>query len=767
MMQGQIQQAFLTSMIGREAELEQVITLLRRADVRLVTLTGTGGVGKTRLGIQVAERLREFCPDGVFFISLAETSDPAQVSVDISHDLRLDEKVGKTAMHQVICFFKERQALLVLDNFEQILPAADQVAELLVEAPGLKVLVTSREALHIGGEYEYPVPPLTLPNPETDRTPQALMQSEAVALFVARAQAVDPRFNLNSQNALIVAQICLCLDGLPLAIELAAARIKFFSPEQLLERLRHRFSLLVGGARNVPSRQQTLRATIDWSYNLLNEREKRLFAKLGVFVGGFTLEAAEAICCNDPDSTLLQDLSSLVDKSIVLRYDDMTGEARFRLLETVREYALEQLQTVGDYAPVRQRHAAFYLALAESVAQKLFSREQAHWLRRIEIEQNNLMCALEWSNEQDDALTLARLISAIGDYWHRRGCIREATYWLRSPIMTRVSEIDLNLWARLLVLGGEIALRRYDFEAAQTAFTEALDFYESVGDRSGAIEARLGLGDIVQIRGHHRQALEMFSETLDLARRHGDSTQVSRTLRSMAEIQQVEGSTQAAMRLLEEALELAKSEGDDYMTAFVLHELAYLLLVQGEYFRAFDLQMECLRLRTALVDRSNMIHSLEIVAWTICEMGLFEQAAQLFGAVERLRETTDVPSPVVKSHHDYYLDMTRQHMSAEAFESAWDTGYVMPFEAIVAWVDELPCEINVPMQNPLADFDLTPREVDVLRLLATGLTDREIAERLVISPRTVNTHLTSIYGKIGVSSRSAATRFALENRISA
>jgi predicted ATPase/DNA-binding CsgD family transcriptional regulator len=763
MVQTYFQTTYLTAMVGRETEIQHLRHLLSRPETRLITLTGAGGVGKTRLSIETGESLREQFPDGVYFVSLAETTNPAEVSADISHSLRIDEKVGELPLSQLAFYFQERCALLVLDNFEQVLAAAAQIAELLIAAPHLKILVTSREPLHLSGEQEYPVPPLTLPDLELHRTPVALLQSEAVALFVARAQAANPRFQLTEQNALTVGQICLYLDGLPLALELAAARVKFFSPEQLLQRLRHRLGLLVGGARDLPSRQQTLRGTIDWSYGLLTEREKRLFAKLGVFTGGFTLEAAESICCNDLDSTLVEDLSSLVDKSMVQRYDDLAGGARFRLLETMREYALERLGKNHDHEPVRQRHTAYYLDLAENAAHQLFSREQAQWLRRIEVEHNNIVSALEWSEERGDADTLARLSIAVGDYWQRRVCIREGTYW--SALALRLPDIAPDSRAHLLIQNAEVAIWRGEFTQAQAGFEEGLNHYRATHNPTGQAEALLGLGDVALRQNRKSAAWDYYSQGLVIGRETGHLTQTSRALRSLAEIQRDEGNFAEARALLEEALPLANELGDDYMTAFVLHELGYILLKQGEYHAAFDVQMRCLRLRTELNNRSAIIHSLEVVAWTICEMGLYEPAAQLFGAMQRLVETIDPLMRGYKSQHDHYVEKTRQRLNAETFAAAWDAGYAMPFEAIVEWVDELPCELNIPEANPLERYDLTPREAEVLRLLATGLTDREIAERLVISPRTVNTHLTSVYGKLGVSSRSAATRFALENRL--
>ena len=473
-----------TPFIGREQEVAAVEHLFCREEVRLLTLTGPGGVGKTRMALQVAAELREVFPDGVYFVNLAPIRDPRFVVPTIAQALDLKEIAEQPLLDLLKAFLQGQQLLLLLDNFEQVVSAAIEVAELLAACPQLKVLVTSRMVLHVQAEQEFAVPPLSVPDPRHLPDVVALSQYEALALFIQRAQSVKPEFQLSNANAQAIVEICQHLDGLPLAIELAAARIKLLHPQALLVRLSQRLSVLTSGAQDVPERQQTLRNTIAWSYNLLDAQEQRLFRRLSVFVDGCTLEAIEAVCMTLGDETgsVLDAVASLIDKSLLQQTEQEGEEPRFVMLETIREYGLEVLAASGEMEAVRQAHSAYFLRLAETAEPALEGPHPANWFGWLEREHDNLRAAMHWFLERDEGAMALRLGCALWWFWNSRGPASEGRAFLEQAL-TSSERVAEDVRAKALYVVGNFAARMGDFDQAKAFCKESLALFQETGKR--------------------------------------------------------------------------------------------------------------------------------------------------------------------------------------------------------------------------------------------------------------------------------------------
>ena len=575
-----------TPLIGRERELAQVRDRLASDEVSILTLTGPGGTGKTRLALQAAADSLGHFPSGTFFVALASVSDAELVVPTIAQVLGLRVPRGRALMQVLAEYLAERKLLLVLDNVEHVVAATPAVAKLAAAAPGLKVLASSREPLHVSGERVFPVPPLELP--DTEGGWDAIAANEAVGLFVERAQAIRPDFELTHANAPAVAAICRTLDGLPLAIELAAARIVLFPPAALLARLDERLEVLIGGARDRPARHQTLRATLDWSYDLLSEPRRRLFARLAVFAGGSTLDAAETVCGGDLD--VLDGLASLIDKSLV-RLEGSEEEPRFAMLETIREYALEKLRQSGDESAMRSRHLEWSLVFAEQAEPELRGPEQKSWLDRLHSELDNFRAAFDWSQSQNEQEASLRLGSALLEFWIVRADWSEGREWVEQSL-GQPGDVDPAVRMKALRAAGELADVLSDYPTAVRHFEESLAIARALDDRRGIAEALIGLAHEFDVRlGRHTAARPLLEEVVSIYRELGDELSLARSLGGIAWLEQ---DYRKARALWNETLAIRRRLGNRESVAWAALQVGFCAQSMGDYADATEAYDECL-----------------------------------------------------------------------------------------------------------------------------------------------------------------------------
>ncbi len=789
-----------TPLLGRAAEMATARALLA-AGARLLTLTGPPGVGKTRLAIEVAAGALDAFPDGACFVDLAPLTDPALVLPAVARAVGARAAEGRPLSEAVALAIGERRLLLLLDNVEHLLAAAPEIEALLVAAPGLTVLATSREPLGLRREQTFPVPPLALPDLGAGPDPEATARVAAVDLFVQRARAVAPGFALTPENAAAVAAICVRLDGLPLAIEIAAARAAILPPAALLDRLENRLPLPAWGARDLPARHRTVRAAVGWSHDLLPEEERVLLRRLGVFAGGFTLKAAAAVGGEGgPPPDVLDGVTALADKGLLRPLGLVGGEPRFGMLETVREFALERLAADDDPEAARSRHAAFFQALAEAAQRGFRGAELGPWLARLDRELDNLRAALGWAIGEGRAEPALRLAASLAGYWTERELLREGEGWLERAVA--LPGADPIHRARAVAALGWYALDLGDHARARDLIERGLTAVRAAGDDPTVVKLLSNLGRVATEAGDYARARRLLGESLALAQHLGDAWMVAWASLNLGRLAHAEGSIDDAWDLQQEALtffnlygardgvadalvnlgEIAASRGDRAASrdlldrglamferldarrglGFALYTAGRVARGRGDRREAAAAYARMLALARRTGERRNRAEAIAGLA-PVAPPG--EATARLGGAAERLREAVgyDQPpnerGPTAAAHA-----AARAALGAAAFAAELAAGRAMTTEAAVAEAETVAAAIAAA-ETPsppaaAADDPLTEREREVLRLVVEGHSNKAIADRLALSPRTVEHHLTAIYAKLGVSSRTAAARAA-------
>jgi predicted ATPase/class 3 adenylate cyclase len=682
-----------TPFLGREQEVQQIVDLLRRPEVRFLTLIGPGGTGKTRLALQAAAELLDDFADGVYFVPLASLADPALVLPTLATTLGIREEGGQPFRERLRDFLAAKQLLLVLDNMEHLVAAAPAVAELLGTSSGLTVLATSRMPLRLRAEREYAVPPLGLPRRKPPPTLEQLSQFEAVRLFIERAQAVKADFTIDNVTAPAVAEICHRLDGLPLAIELAAARVRMLSPQAMLSRLEQRLPMLTGGARDAPERQRTLRNTIAWSYDLLEPEDQILFRRLAVFAGGATFEAIEAVTNPDGSLDVFGGLERLLEQSLLRQETGPDGESRFSMLETIREFGLEQLEQSDEVEEARQRHMAIVVNLAEMAEPALWGGlEQAIWLKRLGEEHENVRAALQWAVNHD-ADSAFRLAAPLWRFWFIRGYLGEGRAWLNRVLATTV-DVEPTVRSAVLYGAGVLAWAQTDYEQAKVWHEQSLATAQRAGDRVAAARALGDLALVARSQGDLAHATALTEETLRQYQGLGDRWGVADSLNTLGIYASDRGEHDRAAALYQEALTLRREIGDHFGVGVSLNNLAEAVRAQGDGRRAAALYQEALTLRHELGAVNGVAEDLRELASLAAANGRSEAAARLLGAAAALHDTIGVAFRTTASPQlEPDVALARDALGEEAFAAAWEAGRVLRLDEAVSEGLELADEL--------------------------------------------------------------------------
>jgi predicted ATPase/DNA-binding NarL/FixJ family response regulator len=794
---------------------------------RLLTITGAGGSGKTRLVLEVSRDLLEAYSDGVWLVEFAPLSEEALVPKAVAEAVEVPERPDEPLADTLTEVLGSRELLLVLDNCEHLLEATARLVDVLLDScPHLRVLATSREGLGVEGEVRWPVPPLNAPDPQYSSTVEELERLESARLFLARARNRDPSFAITPGNAQAVAEVCSKLEGMPLAIELAAARVGTLSLEQISQRLEGSLELLTRGGRTAAPRQRTIRETLDWSHKLLYERERKVFRRLSVFVGGWVLEASEVVVSDESigESEVLELLSGLVEKSLVIAELAAESGVRYRLLDSIRQYGLEKLEQSGEVEDVKRAHAEYFLALGEEAEPELIGPREAESFGRLEEEIDNVRAALSWASEHGEAEFSFRLAGSLMSFWLTEGHYGEGRGWIEGALN---QEGPTSALARAKALGAAslLASEQSDYARAKEAAEEGLRLSKEAGIEDSQTPFFPGgspatfflnlMGTVAMNEGDHEQARALGEESLALGRQ-ADAAQgivwsllilaIAATIRADYERAErlyaeglslsrelasaywrflyfenwgwtalLQGDPERATVLIEEAVELARERRRGFMGLLSrpLDNLGWAALLGGELGRARAQFGENLTLSKKRGDRGTLLMSLEGLACVAGAEGYALRAARLFGAAEALMEVIDYRLvPQERAVLEPYRASVRSRLGEAAWEEAVAEGGALGLDQAIGYAlsKEKPSKRLTPTRSqppvsstPKHPGGLSPREVEVLGLVAEGLTNAQVAQRLFLSPRTVQRHLNSIYHKLGVSSRTAATRFALEH----
>jgi predicted ATPase/DNA-binding CsgD family transcriptional regulator len=757
----------ITSFVGREREIEEIKQALLHT--RLLTLIGAGGCGKTRLALRMATDVLAEYPDGVWVAELAPLSDPALVPKAVATALDLPEQPGRSLTETLKDTLRPKSLLLVLDNCEHLVTAcAELAAALLRTSPTLRILTTSREPLGLPGEIVWRVSSLSVPDLTRLPPPEHLGQFDAIRLFVDRAATSKPGFAITGRNATAIAQVCHQLEGIPLAIELAAARVKVLTMDQIAARLDDRFRLLTGGSRTSLARHQTLRGTMDWSYGLLSKQERTVLRRLSVFAGGWIVDAAEAVCSGAglAAMSILDLVTSLADKSLVIA-ETHGREARYRMLETVRQYAHERLLQAGEEAEVRTRHRVWYLDLAERAEARIYGPEQTTWLERLEVEHDNLRAALGWSStEEEDAEIRVRLAAALYRFWHYHTHWGEGRKWLETAL-ARSREFKSTARVRALHAEGVLAYRQGDYGKAMALHEQSLTLARELGDQKGIALALLTRGIVTTWLGDLDAATALIEESLEVSRKLEDKWVVALVLAYMGMNTRRKGDYAKAGALCEESLALFRMLGDKRGIAMALCFTGHAVRLQGNLERAAGLYRESLTMFGETGDKWVATECIEGLALIARAQRNGERAARLFGAAEAARGVFGVTTlrPEAGDQEQFWVAL-RERPEGTRFAAAWAEGQAMTLEQAIeealaaAEVQRAPKEADARTLGARADI-LTAREREVATLIAQGLTNREIASELQVMERTAETHVRNILNKLTVNSRTQIAVWAI------
>ncbi len=756
--------ADVTSFIGRRHELSEAKRLLSGA--RLLTLTGPGGVGKTRLALRVAGEVQRAFVDGIWLVELAELHDPALLTVTVAETLGLRDQSVRWAVPALAEYLAQRRILLVLDNCEHLVDACAELADQLLRAcPDLRILATSRQPLGINGEASLVVPPLSVPDPDRAVSAAGLIQYEAANLLVDRASAVLPGFAVDDDNAAAVAQLCRSLDGIPLAIELAAVRLRVLSLDQIVSRLDNRYRLLTTGSRSAPARQQTLRALIDWSYELCSEQERIAWARLSVFSGGFELDTAEVVCGGDGISpeAVFDLVASLVDKSIIVR-DEQDSSVRYRLLETIRAYGEEKLRDAGEHVTMRRRHRDWYAQFAGQADSRWFGSDQVDSIRRLRREQANLRVALEFclAMESDGEAAL-RLTASLENYWFVHGFLGEARHWL-ARALARESTAG-RARAKALRVDSWLAVLQAD-PKAMDRLAEARELAEHLPDPLEIAYVQQIEGGVALFAGDSKRATALFEQALDGFRALGARSGEMWALLNLGLARGLGGDTEGAREPLEECIAVTAETGEVWWRSHALWALGLLAWQEGDLIQAEETEKEALALKRRLGEQFGYGLTLDAMAWIAGSQERYDRSARLLGAADRIWRLLRAPIKVfggLGRYHDQCVSRCQSNLGAAAYEAAFQAGsQLSSAEAVELALEEK--NAAQPAAPAAAPNPLTRREREIAELVAEGMSNREIAATLVIAQRTAEGHVEHILSKLGFTSRAQVAAWVAEQR---